>query len=76
MNENNLTISNEDNVEVKKEYSIPNSVTVLNGPLNGKVYVIGTAHFSVKSQEEVAEVSRRQSTNRTQILLHSTLVVI
>ena len=44
--------------EVKKEdYVLPSSVTVLDSPCNGKVYLIGTAHFSVKSQQEVAEVS-------------------
>ena len=36
--------------------NLPDCVTILDGPSNGKVYVIGTAHFSVKSIQEVIEV--------------------
>lgn len=39
------------------DLKLPETVTVLDAPLNGKVYVIGTAHFSVKSQQEVKDVS-------------------
>lgn len=36
---------------------MPNTVTVLDTPDGGKVYLIGTAHFSIKSQEDVSRVS-------------------
>ncbi len=47
-----------DQVDVPEELEskLPDTVTVLDGPMGGKVYIIGTAHFSVKSQEEVVEV--------------------
>ena len=35
------------------------NLAVLNGPLNGKVYVIGTAHFSLESQQEVIELIKQ-----------------
>ncbi len=35
---------------------LPDTVTTLDAPMGGKVYVIGTAHFSEKSQQEVIEV--------------------
>ena len=47
--------STESTTDKDDSLSLPSSVTVLDAPLNGKVYVIGTAHFSVKSQEEVIE---------------------
>ena len=50
---------------------LPSSVTVLDGPLNGKVYIVGTAHFSVKSQQEVAEVIRKVQPNYVMLELCS-----
>lgn len=35
---------------------LPETVTVLEGPANSKVYLIGTAHFSKESQKDVEEV--------------------
>lgn len=35
---------------------LPSTVTVLDAPDGGKVYLVGTAHFSVESQEDVAKV--------------------
>lgn len=37
----------------------PYTITVLDAPKDGKVYVVGTAHFSVESQKEVAELIRK-----------------
>ncbi|CAH2230520.1 jg18622 [Pararge aegeria aegeria] len=35
---------------------LPNTVTVLDAPDGGKVYLVGTAHFSLESQEDVSKV--------------------
>lgn len=35
---------------------LPSTVTVLNTPDGGKVYLVGTAHFSIQSQEDVSRV--------------------
>lgn len=35
---------------------LPSTVTVLDAPNGGKVYLVGTAHFSIQSQEDVARV--------------------
>ncbi|KAJ2939679.1 hypothetical protein O0L34_g14398 [Tuta absoluta] len=35
---------------------LPSTVTVLDAPDGGKVYLVGTAHFSVQSQEDVSRV--------------------
>ena len=43
----------------KKEKEMPFTISVLDAPLNGKVYLVGTAHFSVESQKEVAELIRK-----------------
>lgn len=43
----------------KKDGELPYTISVLDAPHNGKVYVVGTAHFSVESQKEVAELIRR-----------------
>ena len=40
------------------------TIFVLDAPLDGKVYLVGTAHFSVESQREVAELIRRVQPNR------------
>lgn len=34
----------------------PDTVAVLKAPNGSVVYLVGTAHFSVESQEDVAEV--------------------
>ncbi|XP_072940262.1 traB domain-containing protein-like isoform X2 [Epargyreus clarus] len=40
------------------ENSLPNTVTILDAPNGGKVYLVGTAHFSLESQEDVSKVIR------------------
>jgi pheromone shutdown protein TraB len=52
-----------DSVDSNKENKQPYTISTLEGPQNGKVYVIGTAHFSVASQKEVAELIRRVKPN-------------
>lgn len=39
-----------------KRKGLPHTVTVLDAPDGGKVYVVGTAHFSQESQEDVSRV--------------------
>ena len=46
-------------------------LTILDAPLNGKVYLIGTAHFSLESQREVSEIIRRVQPNRVVLELCS-----
>lgn len=38
--------------------TFPDTVTVLKAPNGSVVYLVGTAHFSVESQEDVAEVCK------------------
>ena len=45
------------------------TMVVLDAPLNGKVYLVGTAHFSVESNKEVAELIRKVRPNRVVIEL-------
>ncbi|XP_026751064.1 traB domain-containing protein-like [Galleria mellonella] len=56
--ENQITNSNlESNIEdLPVDDSLPNTVTVLDAPDGGKVYVVGTAHFSLQSQDDVSKV--------------------
>lgn len=42
--------------ELPKDDGMPETVTVLDAPNGGKVYLVGTAHFSLQSQEDVARV--------------------
>lgn len=40
--------------------NLPETVTLLKHPVTGaKVYLIGTAHFSQESKDEVVEVSKK-----------------
>jgi pheromone shutdown protein TraB len=39
------------------------TLTVLDAPMNGKVYLVGTAHFSLESQQEVIELIRQVEPN-------------
>ncbi|KPJ09746.1 TraB domain-containing protein [Papilio machaon] len=50
---------NESDSEVNEE--MPSTVTVLDTPDGGKVYLVGTAHFSIKSQEDVSRVIQEVS---------------
>lgn len=36
--------------------NLPHTVTLLTTPVGSKVYVIGTGHFSVESQNDVSKV--------------------
>lgn len=42
--------------EERNNEGLPNTVTILDVPNGGKVYLVGTAHFSLQSQEDVARV--------------------
>lgn len=42
--------------DLPRDDGMPNTVTVLDAPDGGKVYLVGTAHFSIQSQEDVAKV--------------------
>lgn len=37
--------------------NLPDTVSLLTTPDGGKVYLVGTAHFSMESQEDVAKVT-------------------
>jgi len=39
------------------EQNLPSTVTLLNTPFGSKVYLVGTAHFSEESQDDVSYVS-------------------
>jgi len=49
-------------LKIKKKYdptiddNLPETVTVLTAQNGGKLYLIGTAHFSVESQNDVSKV--------------------
>ncbi|XP_047506939.1 traB domain-containing protein-like isoform X1 [Pieris napi] len=68
-----------------KEEGLPNTVTVLDAPNGGKVYLVGTAHFSIQSQEDVSRVIQEVSPHivmvelceqRTSILLLDEEVIL
>ncbi|XP_075970720.1 traB domain-containing protein-like [Anticarsia gemmatalis] len=42
--------------ELPMDDGLPSTVTVLDTPDGGKVYLVGTAHFSIQSQEDVSRV--------------------
>lgn len=44
------------NVDEQSTDGLPSTVTVLDAPDGGKVYLVGTAHFSLQSQEDVSKV--------------------
>lgn len=52
------------------------NISVLDAPLNGKVYLVGTAHFSVESQKEVSELIRKVQPNYVVLELCSSRVSI
>ncbi|XP_015784086.1 traB domain-containing protein [Tetranychus urticae] len=49
--------------QAPKEFKLPETVTVLEGPHGSKVYLIGTAHFSEKSWQDVEQVIRHVRPN-------------
>ncbi|XP_041976748.1 traB domain-containing protein-like isoform X2 [Aricia agestis] len=55
---------NEDNEKdldsaAEENEGLPSTVTILDAPDGGKVYLVGTAHFSLESQEDVSKVIRQ-----------------
>ncbi|XP_050342884.1 traB domain-containing protein-like isoform X1 [Nymphalis io] len=46
-------------VAKQSEDGLPSTVTVLDAPDGGKVYLVGTAHFSLESQEDVSKVIQK-----------------
>ncbi|XP_045493624.1 traB domain-containing protein-like isoform X2 [Colias croceus] len=68
-----------------RQDGLPNTVTVLDAPNGGKVYLVGTAHFSLQSQEDVSRVIQEVSPHivmvelceqRTNILLLDEEVIL
>lgn len=45
------------------DHNLPKTVTLLHGPNGAKVYLVGTAHFSLESQEDVSKVIRAVQPN-------------
>ncbi|OWR46141.1 traB domain-containing protein-like [Danaus plexippus] len=45
--------------DVEPDNGLPNTVTVLDAPDGGKIYLVGTAHFSLESQEDVSKVIQK-----------------
>lgn len=58
------------------EIELPDTVTVLSGPAGGKVYLVGTAHFSHQSNEDVAEVIQKTKPNVVVVELCESRVAI
>lgn len=52
----------DDNIKIDSienfDANLPETVTLLRGPNNSKLYLIGTAHFSYESQDDVSRVIR------------------
>ena len=46
-----------DSVRHIPKLELPSTVTVLDTEHGSKVYIVGTAHFSLESQEDVAKVN-------------------
>jgi pheromone shutdown protein TraB len=63
--ENNDSSSKEisENIDTK-EIKNTETLTILDGPQNSKVYLVGTAHFSRESQNEVVELIKKVRPNR------------
>lgn len=54
------------------ERNLPSTVTILNTPFGSKVYLVGTAHFSEESQDDVSFVSIiNESRLKTYHYIHS-----
>lgn len=41
----------------EEEWDLPHTITKLESPSGGQIYLVGTAHFSKESQEDVAKVN-------------------
>lgn len=55
-NDSNPECDMDDVPELPMDEGLPSTVTVLETPDGGKVYLVGTAHFSIQSQEDVSRV--------------------
>lgn len=59
----NMTEEDASKISYVKQYDptiderLPQTVTLLTTPDGGKLYLIGTAHFSVESQNDVSKVT-------------------
>lgn len=58
------------------EFKLSKNCLVLEAPQGGKVYLIGTAHFSHESQKEVAELIKEIQPNRVVLELCNSRVNI
>lgn len=56
-----IKFNQNDQIQIKTNST---NLFVLEGPLNGKVYLIGTAHFSLQSQKEVKDLIQEVNPNR------------
>lgn len=56
-NYNNAVVAPSLYVKRKENPVLPDTVKVLTTDEGGKVYLVGTAHFSEQSQEDVSQVS-------------------
>lgn len=61
---------NDTSVEIRNLLKSPN-ISVFDAPLNGKVYIVGTAHFSLESQREVSKLIQEVRPNRVVLELCS-----
>lgn len=50
-----LSFYSDDTVQVF-DSNLPKTVSLLHGPNGSKLYLVGTAHFSLESQEDVSKV--------------------
>ena len=62
-NSNNVNLNSPSTSSISNGYISSNTITVLDAPMNGKVYLVGTAHFSLESQREVSELIRNVQPN-------------
>ncbi|XP_050669039.1 traB domain-containing protein-like isoform X2 [Leptidea sinapis] len=81
----NETAAVNNDTDVKDDDTLPNTVTVLDAPDGGKVYLVGTAHFSLQSQDDVSRIIQEVSPHivmvelceqRTNILLLDEEVIL
>ncbi|XP_076236587.1 traB domain-containing protein isoform X1 [Calliopsis andreniformis] len=52
----NVNTSNQNEYDVSIDQRLPETVTLLTTPDGGKLYLVGTAHFSVDSQNDVSMI--------------------
>jgi len=62
-NREGTQLANGPDSDSSQNEGLPETVTVLEAPTGGKVYLVGTAHFSEQSQQDVAETIRKTRPN-------------